>query len=122
MVVGSTIGTDQRGYPVNAPGSAWWSRTYGGTSPRTMSSMADKVTLSLNSDTLARARAEAQREGVSLSAWIDRAARRAALRDAGRRYQEWLHANPDVKEEVDAWQAFAERNRPSWPVDPADAA
>lgn len=85
--------------------------------------MADKVTLSLNPETLARARAEAEREGLTLSAWMDRAARRAALRDAGRRHQEWLEANPEARAEVDAWRAFASRNRPSWPVDPAtDAA
>lgn len=75
--------------------------------------MADKVTLSLKPDTLARARDAAKREGLTLSAWIDRAARREALRDAGRRHQEWLAANPDVREELDAFREFARRRRPT---------
>ncbi|MBX6723679.1 MAG: hypothetical protein IRY92_10685 [Dactylosporangium sp.] len=59
--------------------------------------MAEKVTLSLNPDTLARARAAAEQEGLTLSAWMDRAARREALRDAGRRYEEWVDAHPEVR-------------------------
>lgn len=68
--------------------------------------MAEKVTLSLNPDTLARARAAAEHEGLTLSAWMDRAARREALRDAGRRYEEWVDAHPEVRAEVDAWRAM----------------
>jgi hypothetical protein len=68
--------------------------------------MAEKVTLSLNPDTLARARAAAEQEGLTLSAWMDRAARREALRDAGKRYEEWVDAHPEVRAEVDAWRAM----------------
>jgi hypothetical protein len=67
--------------------------------------MASKVTLSLTAETLARARASAEREGLSLSAWMDRAARREALRDAGRQYEQWLDAHPDVRAEVNSWRA-----------------
>jgi hypothetical protein len=40
-----------------------------------------KVTLSFNDQTIADARHWAEREGVSLSAWIDRAARERTLRE-----------------------------------------
>lgn len=66
--------------------------------------MANKVTLNLKLDTLERARDAAQREGVTLSAWIDRAARREALRDADQRYREWLAANPAAREDLEVWE------------------
>ena len=40
-----------------------------------MTSMTAKVTLSFSDDTIEDARRFAKREGVSLSAWIDQAAR-----------------------------------------------
>ncbi len=43
--------------------------------------MTAKVTLSFADDTIADARRYAQREGMSLSAWIDQAAREKALRE-----------------------------------------
>ena len=43
--------------------------------------MTAKVTLSFSEQTIADARHWAEREGVSLSAWIDRAARERALRE-----------------------------------------
>jgi hypothetical protein len=43
--------------------------------------MTAKVTLSFSDDTIAEARRFARREGVSLSAWIDQAAREKALRE-----------------------------------------
>lgn len=43
--------------------------------------MTAKVTLSFSDDTIAEARRFAQREGLSLSAWMDRAAREKALRE-----------------------------------------
>jgi len=43
--------------------------------------MTAKVTLSFSDQTIADARHLAEREGVSLSAWIDRAARDRALRE-----------------------------------------
>lgn len=42
--------------------------------------MTAKITLSFSDDTIAEARAWAQRDGVSLSAWIDQAARERTLR------------------------------------------
>lgn len=76
--------------------------------------MADKVTLSLSADTLARARAAAHREGMSLSAWLERAARREALRDAVRRQDEWLAANPEVRAELDGFDRLADRFDAGW--------
>lgn len=43
--------------------------------------MTAKVTLSFSDETIADARQWAAREGVSLSAWIDRAARERTLRE-----------------------------------------
>jgi hypothetical protein len=43
--------------------------------------MTAKVTLSFSDQTIADARHWAEREGVSLSAWIDRAAQERALRE-----------------------------------------
>jgi hypothetical protein len=43
--------------------------------------MTAKVTLSFSDQTIADARQLAEREGVSLSAWIDKAARERALRE-----------------------------------------
>jgi hypothetical protein len=65
-----------------------------------------KITLSMSPDTIDRAREAATRDGLTLSAWIDRAARREALRDAGTRYAEWLAANPDIRDEIQGWRAF----------------
>jgi hypothetical protein len=47
----------------------------------TLDRMTAKVTLSFSNDTIADARAFAQRAGVSLSAWIDQATRERALRE-----------------------------------------
>jgi hypothetical protein len=43
--------------------------------------MTAKVTLSFSDDTIADARRLAERDGVSLSAWVDRAARERAVRE-----------------------------------------
>ncbi|MGH3728154.1 MAG: DUF6364 family protein [Micromonosporaceae bacterium] len=43
--------------------------------------MTAKVTLSFSDQTIADARQWAEREGVSLSAWIDRATRERAMRE-----------------------------------------
>jgi hypothetical protein len=43
--------------------------------------MTAKVTLSFSDDTIADARRYAQRDGMSLSAWIDQAAREKSLRE-----------------------------------------
>jgi hypothetical protein len=46
-----------------------------------MNGMTAKVTLSFSDDTIEDARRFAAREGVSLSAWVDQAAREKALRE-----------------------------------------
>jgi Family of unknown function (DUF6364) len=46
-----------------------------------MTRMTAKVTLSFSDDTIADARRFAKRDGMSLSAWIDQAAREKALRE-----------------------------------------
>jgi uncharacterized protein DUF6364 len=43
--------------------------------------MTAKVTLSFSDDTIADARRYAERDGMSLSAWMDRAAKEKALRE-----------------------------------------
>jgi hypothetical protein len=43
--------------------------------------MTAKVTLSFSDETIEDARRSARREGISLSAWMDRAARERALRE-----------------------------------------
>lgn len=43
--------------------------------------MTAKVTLSFSDDTIAEARRYAERDGMSLSAWMDKAAREKALRE-----------------------------------------
>jgi hypothetical protein len=43
--------------------------------------MTAKVTLSFSDETIEDARRSAKREGISLSAWMDRAARERALRE-----------------------------------------
>lgn len=76
--------------------------------------MAEKVTLSLSAETVARARHAAGREGMSLSAWFERAARRHLLRDAAHHHDEWLAANPEVREELDGFDRLAEQLDSSW--------
>jgi hypothetical protein len=46
-----------------------------------LNGMTAKVTISFTDQTIADARTLAERDGVSLSAWIDRAARERALRE-----------------------------------------
>jgi post-segregation antitoxin (ccd killing protein) len=68
-----------------------------------------KVTITMNPDTEERARAAAEQAGMSLSAWLDRAARQQALRDHGEQHDRWLAENPDVRDEIAAFEAFADR-------------
>jgi hypothetical protein len=70
-----------------------------------MADTKEKITLALRPDTLQRAREEADRAGVSLSAWVDRVAHTAALRAAGDRYEEWINAHPEM-EGIRSWRAF----------------
>jgi hypothetical protein len=47
----------------------------------TLKRMTAKVTLSFSDETIAEARRYAERDGLSLSAWMDKAAREKALRE-----------------------------------------
>jgi hypothetical protein len=61
------------------------------------------VTLSLDSDTLASAQQCAAEEGVSLSAWMGRAARIEQMRVNGDRYQHLLdEMDPEERAALDA--------------------
>jgi D-serine deaminase-like pyridoxal phosphate-dependent protein len=71
-------------------------------------------TVSLSADTLARARSAARDEGVPLSVWLERTVRRAALRNAARREDEWLAANPEVREELDDFDRLADTLESGW--------
>jgi len=53
----------------------------GGHTGGMLTGMTAKVTLSFTDETIEEARRSARREGVSLSAWMDRAARERALRE-----------------------------------------
>lgn len=77
------------------------------------------VTVTLSPDTLARARSQAERAGVSLSAWLDRAARAQALRDAGRQYDRWLSENPEIADQVKGWRSMQARTLSArWRAEP----
>ena len=65
---------------------------------------AQKITITMDEADLIRARAGAQRAGISLSAWLTRAARSASLRDAGQRYNDWLADNPEVATDLAEWR------------------
>ena len=62
-----------------------------------LAGMTAKVTLSFSDDTIADARRFAAREGVSLSAWIDQAAREKALREVFTAHAAALHRAGDLE-------------------------
>jgi hypothetical protein len=76
--------------------------------------MAEKVALNLGADILACARRAARRDGVSLSTWVERAARRQLRYDAARHHDEWLAAHPEVRDELDGFDRFAEGLDSNW--------
>lgn len=64
----------------------------------TLAIMTAKVTLSFSDQTIADARRWAERDGVSLSAWIDRAAQERALREIFTAHAEAVRrAKPDLE-------------------------
>ena len=68
------------------------------TSEGRLSYMTAKVTLSFSDQTIADARHWAERDGVSLSAWIDRAAQERALREIFTGHAEAVrHAKIDLE-------------------------
>jgi ribbon-helix-helix CopG family protein len=70
----------------------------------------EEVTITLDADTLERARDAAERAGLSLSAWMRRAARNQALREPAMTREEWLEANPDIRAELEAWDWYRQQN------------
>ena len=63
-----------------------------------MVGMTAKVTLSFADETIADARRLAERSGVSLSAWIDQAARERALREVFTAHADaWKRSSYDVE-------------------------
>ncbi len=60
----------------------------------------EKITLSLDRETLDLARQEAELSGQSLSAWLSEAALAKALRDGARRLNDWIRATPDKHEAI----------------------
>lgn len=87
----------------------------------TVDSMTAKVTLSFSDQTIAEARQLAEREGVSLSAWINRAAQERAIREVFEAHAAAVHragwdeeaialANEQELAEIDA-EYYAGRGR-----------
>jgi hypothetical protein len=70
----------------------------------------EQVTITLDADTLEKARDCAQRAGLSLSNWMRRAARNQALSEPAITMEEWLDANPDIREELEGWDRINEEN------------
>jgi hypothetical protein len=67
-----------------------------------LTGMTAKVTLSFSDDTIAEARRYAERDGMSLSAWMDRAAKEKALRELFD-----AHAQVLRRAGVDKWEKQA---------------
>lgn len=68
-----------------------------------LSGMTAKVTLSFSDDTIAEAKRLAEREGVSLSAWMDTAARQRTLREVFTAHAEAIkRANVDLESAASA--------------------
>lgn len=70
----------------------------------------EQVTITLDADTLEKARDCAERAGLSLSNWMRRAARKQALREPSITRDEWLEANPDIRTELEAWDRIRQEN------------
>ena len=75
-----------------------------------LGAMTAKVTLSFSDQTIADARHWAEREGVSLSAWIDRAAQERALREI---FSAHGHMNVE-REEEDGLHLLARYRNDTW--------
>ena len=76
----------------------------------------DKITITLDRDTLAHARELAKTAGVSLSAWIDKATRTRARDELLRRLDEGPYPHAQQAEQ-DQWLDHAETERAAlWPA------
>lgn len=75
----------------------------------------DKITITLDRDTLSHARELAKTAGVSLSAWIDKATRARARDELLRRLDEGPYPQAQQTEQ-DQWLDHAETERAAlWP-------
>lgn len=83
---------------------------------------AEKLSVSLESETVARARRAAERDGIPLSRWLDRAARRAADLEEGRAALEehFIEHGEPRPEAVARARAEMERTGVGHPVPPED--
>jgi hypothetical protein len=76
----------------------------------------DKITITLNRDTLSHARELAKTAGVSLSAWLDKAARARARDELLRRLDEGPYPQAHQTQQ-DQWLDLAETERSAiWPA------
>jgi hypothetical protein len=76
----------------------------------------DKITITLDRETLAHARELAKTAGVSLSAWLDKAARARARDEVLRRLDEGPYPQPQQTEQ-EQWLDLAETERSAiWPA------
>lgn len=79
----------------------------------------DKITITLDRETLSHARELAKSAGVSLSAWLDKAARARTRDELLRRLDEGPYP-PAQQTEQDQWLDHAESERTAlWPAPPA---
>jgi hypothetical protein len=61
------------------------------------------VTVSLDEATYRLLKSAAESQHQSLSAVLARAARQVAMREAGRRYDEWVASDPEMSGVLDDW-------------------
>ena len=66
------------------------------------------VSYTLDVDLPEQVKAAARRAGLSTSAYVSRVLRRAVLRDAARRYAEWLEADAAVRDEIAAFRSLGD--------------
>jgi post-segregation antitoxin (ccd killing protein) len=66
------------------------------------------VSYTLDADLPEQVKTAARRAGLSTSAYVSRALRRAVLRDAARRYAEWLEADAAVRDEIAAFRSLGD--------------
>lgn len=77
----------------------------------------DKVTVTMERDTITTAKRSAKAAELSLSAWLDKAARAQARREAALAYAKWAATNLDDAEiaELDAeTEALALQDTQQW--------
>jgi post-segregation antitoxin (ccd killing protein) len=76
------------------------------------------VSYTVDEDLPEQVKTAARRAGLSASAYVSRALRRAVLRDAARQYAEWLESDAEVRDEVAAFHSLGD---PAAPLAALDA-